>query len=450
MGSIHEPVCNEVNGASEAAPPLLYQAQTRLKVIVVGAGLGGLSLAYFLGRSGHTVEVLEATPVIKEVGAGINCTPNLTRLFARWGIEPYIKQDTMPLCRLELRRWENGEFLGAATWMPEVEKRHGSPQYAAHRADILKGITEGIHRLPNVTVKVNSRVMNIDTEGPSVTLSDGSTLKADVVVGADGVKSTCRKVLYQKLGLTDRARPTGDAAFRVMIPLQRIQDQKLIEFVKTPVATRWIGPGRHVQGFPIRDHSLYNMVLCHPDTVGSIESWDATASKQEIMDHFGAWDPERLRKLLDLVPDENILKWQLCDHENLPTWTMGKLALLGDACHPMLPYVAQGAAQAVEDAGVLCLALNNVGSKHSIPTMLKAYELSRKGRAEGIADNAATTRTVLHYEDGPEQQDRDNRFRAIARGGENPDLLGDQNHQALLWGHDPEKDFMDHLEGKVR
>jgi salicylate hydroxylase len=162
--------------------------------------------------------------------------------------------------------------------MPEVERRPGAPQYAAHRADILKGITNSIHTLPNVTLRTNARVMGVDMDAPSVTMHDGTTLAADVLIGADGmsliltrtlpiyspasegVKSACRKKLYQSLGLTDKARPTGDAAFRAMIPLQRIQDPELVDFVKTPITTRWIGPGRHVQGFPIRDHNLYNLV----------------------------------------------------------------------------------------------------------------------------------------------------------------------------------------------
>lgn len=203
--------------------------------------------------------------------------PNLTRLLARWGIEPYIKRNTMTLRSLELRRWEHGEYLGAATWMPEVESKHGAPQYAVHRADILKGITDAIRTLPNVTLQTNSRVVGVNMETPSVSLINGTTLVADVVVGADGdpihlfrlhstdpsatgVKSTCRKILYQRLGLSDYARPTGDAAFRAMIPLERIKDPALIKFVKTPIATRWIGPGRHVQGFPIRGHEWYNMV----------------------------------------------------------------------------------------------------------------------------------------------------------------------------------------------
>lgn len=186
--------------------------------------------------------------------------------------------------------------------------------------------------------------------------------------------------------------------------------------------------------------------MCHPDQGFSQETWTASASKQEILDHFGSWDAGRLRKLLDVIPDDNVMKWRLCEHDPLPTWVMGKTVLLGDACHPMLPYVAQGAAQAIEDAGVLCLALNRVSQPGDIPYLLKAYELARKSRAETVASTAGATRKVLHFHDGPEQQARDEKFKSVAAGGENPDLLGDAKAQSFLWGYDPEKAFEDQFE----
>lgn len=189
--------------------------------------------------------------------------------------------------------------------------------------------------------------------------------------------------------------------------------------------------------------------MCHPDTGFSEESWTARASKQEILDHFGAWDPVRLRKLLEYIPDENVMKWRLCEHDPLPTWTIGKLVLLGDACHPMLPYVAQGAAQAIEDVAVLHSALNRVSEPDDLPVLLKAYELARKPWAESIVETGGATRRVLHLPDGPDQEARDAKFKGVSQGGDNPDLLGDRKAQALLWDHTPEKDFADNFEGKL-
>ncbi|OAG45498.1 hypothetical protein AYO21_00134 [Fonsecaea monophora] len=419
------------------------KANHPLSVIIVGAGVAGLALAGILGHSGHKVIVLEAAPVIAEVGAGINCSPNLTRLLSRWGLDKRVRQHTNSLTRIDLRRWKDGEFLGAATLMPEIERRHGAPQYAIHRADLheaLMGEAEAV-----AEVRINSMVTSLDFDKPSVTLSDGSVLEADVVIGADGAR-----LIYQKLGLLDKAKPTGDAAFRACIPLEFVTDPELRAFITEPVATRWMGPDRHVQAYPIRHGSLYNMVMCHPDTGFSEESWTAKASKQEILDHFGSWDPVRLRKLLDFIPDENVMKWRLCEHDPLPTWVMGKVVLLGDACHPMLPYVAQGAAQAIEDVGVICLALNRVSKAEEIPTLLKAFEVARKARAEHVAGTGGATRRVLHLHDGPEQQARDEKFKSVSKGGENPDLLGDAKAQSFLWGYDPEKEFLDNFESLTR
>jgi salicylate hydroxylase len=189
-------------------------------------------------------------------------------------------------------------------------------------------------------------------------------------------------------------------------------------------------------------------VLCYPDPATSEESWTTKASKQSILDQFGSWDPHYLQKLIDLIPDDNVLVWHLYQHEPLPTWVMGKVVLLGDACHPMLPYVAQGAAQAVEDVAVLHLALDRISTKDHLPIVLKAYELARKPRAEHIMSVAGNNRIVLHLPDGPEQQERDRKFKAVTEGSENPDLLGDVKVQKFLWDHDPEKAFLDVAEGK--
>lgn len=274
-------------------------------------------------------------------------------------------------------------------------------------------------------------------------------------------------MIYEKLSLVDKAIPTGDAAYRAVIPLEKITDPELREFVTKPMATRWMGPDRHIQGYPIRHGKLYNLVcfavsyprrrttgltlseqvMSHPDPGFTEESWTANASKKELLENFGSWDAKCLRKLVDLIPDDKVLVWQLCSHDPLPTWVMGRLVMLGDACHPMLPYVAQGGAQAIEDVAVLNLALNQVSTLQDLPVHLKAYEYARKPRAEHIMGLAGLNRDVLHYPDGPEQQERDKRFAAVSQGGENPDLLGHAEIQRLLWGFDPEKEYLDNNAG---
>ena len=162
-------------------------ANSALNIVIVGAGIAGLALAVTLGRAGHKVTVLEAAPAIAEVGAGINCSPNLTRLLTRWDLDQRVRKHTDILTRIDLRRWEDGDFLGAATLMPEVEKRHGAPQYVIHRADLHSALMEEAGLVGEI--RTNSTVTAIDFDKSSVTLADESKFEADVIVGADGKKS---------------------------------------------------------------------------------------------------------------------------------------------------------------------------------------------------------------------------------------------------------------------
>lgn len=150
---------------------------------------------------------------------------------------------------------------------------------------------------------------------------------------------------------------------------------------------------------------------------------------------------------MDLIPDDNVLIWHLCQHEPLPTWVMGKVVLLGDACHPMLPYVGQGAAQAIEDVAVLHLALDRISTTEDLQVLLKAYELARKPRSEHIMSISGDNRITLHLPDGPEQQERDRKFGGVSKKGDNPDLHGDPKMQKFLWDYDPEKEFLANIEG---
>lgn len=158
-----------------------------MNIIIVGAGIGGLALASLLGRSGHRVTILEAAHEIAEVGAGLTCSPNLTRLLKRWGFEGRIREHADLLTRIDLRRWEEGLLLGSAPLSPLVEQNHGSPQYVLHRADIHSVLLEAAKEVAQL--RVNAMVTSIDFQAPSVSLSDGTTIEADLVVGADGERN---------------------------------------------------------------------------------------------------------------------------------------------------------------------------------------------------------------------------------------------------------------------
>ncbi|KAJ5758747.1 salicylate hydroxylase [Penicillium odoratum] len=197
-------------------------------------------------------------------------------------------------------------------------------------------------------------------------------------------------------------------------PMEHEEELKML--IDEPVATRWIGPHRHIIAYPVRNHELFNIVLLHPDEHGAEESWTTTASKMDMLKHYHGWDP-RMTKLLNLVKDDEVLEWKLCSYPPLQTWIEGSVAMTGDACHPVLPYVAQGAAQAVEDAAALGVLLSVISSFDEIPKALRAYKASRKLRAEAVQQSGTVNRATLHLPDGLDQQARDEQFRASMKGG---------------------------------
>lgn len=378
-----------------------------------------------------------------------------------WGVSDLIHAQDVALEHIHVRRWQDGSILAT---MP-VNKTFGQ-QTVIHRADLHNALIEKALALPNVELRVNSFVTDVKFTPACVTLANGSIVRGDVVIGADGIKSTLRGHLLEDPSL--KAIATGDAAYRIMLPRSVMEaDPELKALIDEPQATRWLGPGRHIIAYPVRNHQLYNVVLLHPDRQEVEESWTMKGSKQAMVDNYAGWE-SRVRKLIDLVEDDDVLEWKLCLHRPLKTWIRGSVALIGDACHPMLyvspsqtpwlscatrltpdnsPYVAQGAAQAVEDAAALGVLLSTIPSRHDIPHALQVYEKSRKMRAESVQQSGSENRVTLHLPDGPEQVARDEQFRASTTGS-NPDKWSDRETQRILWGWDAEKAALEAWIGK--
>ena len=199
-----------------------------------------------------------------------------------------------------------------------------------------------------------------------------------------------------------------------------------------------LGPGGHIMAYPVRNNQVYNMVLLHPQRPNinheAAESWTRRGCKQEMLDFYKDWNP-LVRDLLSSIAEEDVMEWTLNSHAPLPAWHENKVVLIGDACHPMLPYVAQGAAQAIEDAAVLQCALAR--SSTDVTLAIGVYEQVRKARGEAVQTSAAVTRKALHLPDGPEQEQRDFDIKAASAGnGNNPDLWADPEFQQFIWGTD--------------
>ncbi|KZW01800.1 FAD/NAD(P)-binding domain-containing protein [Exidia glandulosa HHB12029] len=399
---------------SHQPAPGLFGGRTAahaLDIIVVGCGLGGLSAAYALARGGHKVTIVESAPAIAEVGAGIQVSPNVSRVLESFGLSERLARDAVEPEGIVFRSYKTGQLVGRTDWTA-MTKLYGAPYYHVHRADLhtmLMDVT-----LPLVSLRLSTWVKSYAGDGSILVSSNGAeeTLKADLIVGADGVKSVLRGSV---VGRADQAVPTGDAAYRAIVPASKLMEHpELREFVERPHMTGWMGPGRHVMGYCIRAKTEYNLVLLHPDD-GSVESWTAEGSADKMRADFAGWEP-RVEKLLSFVP--STLKWKLMDRQPLETWLHadGKLVLLGDSCHPMLPYRAQGAAMAIEDGAVLGALFARLQSPEQVLTLLKAYESLRHQRTAEVQASSRLNQHIFHLPDGADQEERDAQMRETLKG----------------------------------
>ncbi|KAI0085490.1 FAD/NAD(P)-binding domain-containing protein [Irpex rosettiformis] len=456
-----------------STPP--RQAAIRLHILIVGCGIGGLAAAYTLSRAGHKVTILESSSHIGEVGAGIQITPNVARLLARWGLPKERIGDPSETggravrpSAVVLRRYECGSVVGETQWRWNVDRegtgdgevkgegyggRKEWTYWHIHRADFHR-LLVGLLNLrvqdsdstrldpPDarsetaqddrevVALRLNSTVTDITisptTQTATVTLSNGRTVTGDLVVGADGIKSVVQGIVLAGVGKVAKPpRPTGDAVYRAIIPTDvMLQDPELKPFVDRPEMTGWMGPKRHVMAYCIRAKKEYNIVLAHPDD-GSVESWTAEGSADKMRSDFTDFEP-RIRKMLSYV--SSTLKWRLMDRDPLETWVhpSGRITLLGDACHPMLPYRAQGAAMAIEDAAVLGNLLSRITHISQLKPLLYAYETLRLPRATETQESSRLNQTIFHLEDGEEQRKRDDSMREAARQDKEREALEGQ------------------------
>ena len=247
------PAARGVDASDVAKRPLsIYgsrRASLTLDVIVVGCGLGGLAAAFCLTQAGHRVTIIESSSAIGDIGAGIQVSPNCSRLLRRWGLGEHLdKVAVKPEC-LALRRYDTGETIGLTKWGDVMERDYGAPYYHIHRADFHKLLYDLV--VPHVTILLDSLVVGCDPGpvSPSVTLKSGKVVRGDLIVGADGVKSFIQQVVS---GRPSPAEPTGDAAYRAIVPASLLmQDPELRELIEHPQMAGWMAPRRHLMAYPI-------------------------------------------------------------------------------------------------------------------------------------------------------------------------------------------------------
>ncbi|KAK4499898.1 hypothetical protein PRZ48_008084 [Zasmidium cellare] len=387
------------------------QARLPLRIVIVGAGLGGLATAIALARRGHSVEVLEQASQLGEVGAGIQVPPNSCLLLQRWGVLEHLGPHAVRPESIKFRKWSNGETVGY-TELRDMEHDFGAAYLVCHRADLHRSLLATAANL-GVEIRLDSKVTKYDALDGSVQLSNGSRIAGDLIVGADGIHSHARAAVLPEMG--PEPKTTEFAAYRATIEVSKMRaDPELSWLLEKPSLNIWIGDGSHVMAYTISRGEAFNMVLCHADQ-SDPATWAQDTAVDDMKKHFASWDPQ-LVKLTSMI--DSCLKWPLKTGARLRTWIhpSSKMLILGDAAHAMLPYMSQGAAMAVENGAALAVALNDVADPSEIPAALQSFEAERMERSTAMQEASRANGIIWHYEDGPEQIARDQGMRAEVEG----------------------------------
>jgi len=389
---------------------------TSLSVAVIGGGIGGLTAALALRQAGLDVRVFEQAPALGEIGAGIQISPNATRILHRLGLAEALAVRGVRPIAVHQRRWDDGRTLLRVALGAEVEAAFGAPYYHFHRADLLAALGAGF---PADRVHLGHRLVDLDERHDRVEarFDNGVTIDSAVLIGADGIHSRVR----ERMTGPERPRFTGCIAYRGLVPAQRLAHLDL-----EVVASNWMGPGQHFVHYWVGGgRRLMNCVGILERDSWTRESWTDRGEVSDALAAYAGWHP-RVRELIGALEETFI--WALFDRDPLPSWTEGRVALLGDACHAMLPFMAQGAAQAIEDGATLAACLGRVDAKDDVAAALRRYEAARKPRATRLQEMSRANKMRFHLPDGPTQEARD----AVMASG------GDRSIDAIRWlyGHD--------------
>jgi salicylate hydroxylase len=346
-------------------------------VVIVGAGIGGLTAALALLRRGIDVQVYEQSNELKEIGAGIQISSNGTRVLFALGLDDLLKQVQVRPERRELRHWSTGETWNWFDLGDKSIERFGTPHLMFHRGDLHGTLLAAVRTLKPDAIVLNARCVTVSSTSKEAEakFDDGTTVKAPFLIGADGIHSRVR------VCLCGPSKPvfTGCIAWRGLIPME-----KLPPHLARMVGTNWLGPHGNVLHYPVRRGEIMNFVSMSERTDWQVESWSTVGGKDELRGDFPGWHAD-VQTMIDQI--ETPYKWAMMIREPMPAWSKGRITLLGDACHPTLPFLGQGGVMSIEDGYVLAACLDKYFDDPA--TAFARYEDIRKDRTATVVRKAS-------------------------------------------------------------
>ena len=353
-------------------------------VLISGGGIGGLSAALSLAQSGFEVEVFEQAPEFGEVGAGIQLSPNATRVLHHLGLADALQACAFLPARTEFRSWKTGRLISANPLGETVRNTYGFPYYHIHRGDLLAVLVDAARQANGIKLHTAARVERFEQDGGRVHVAvSGTEQSGDALIGADGIRSVVRAGLFGP----EAATFTGNVAWRALVPVARLPEGLI-----PPAATVWWGPRGHFVCYYVRGGELVNCVCVREKQGWEVESWTERGEYDELKGDFAGWN-DAVQTLIDNADRDALYKWALHDRPPMPRWGKGAVTLLGDACHPTLPFMAQGAAMAIEDGAVLAACLR---ASSDVPAAFGRYENLRKDRTAGIQLGSRRNARLFH------------------------------------------------------
>lgn len=357
-------------------------------IAIIGAGIGGLAAALSLQRAGFRVRLYEQADALGEVGAGLSISPNGVAGLRALGVFDEFRDVAYAPDYQTVRHYQTGRVLAHVPRGERLEREYGERYYVVHRAD-LHGVLAAAVRGndPDAILTAHRFVdMEQDEDGVSIRFASGEQARADVAIGADGVRSRVRSTLFG----AEEVRFTGYIAWRGLVPMERVPIEAL-----DPPSQVFIGPGHMINRYPVRGGRLLNFVAFAERGGWEEEGWSIPATVAELRAEFAGWH-RSVTDIIEAVPQENLFKWALCARSPLMRWVRGRAAVLGDAAHPLLPYLGQGAVMAIEDAVLLGRAFAQSGDALEA---LARYESARVGRARFVVERSSMQVPKFHSPD---------------------------------------------------